>query len=119
MENLFDTGIGVALACLLALLGYLGLLFEHPKPERQKKRERIAHRALMLAAVIELACAVATIAAAHGWAPVHHTPAPIVEPERAMGLIAEVFPWMAGSSPAMTNMGDKHREAEPSSLRSV
>src|SRR5580693_7068138 len=91
MENLFDTEVGLALAGLLALLGYLGLLIEHPKPERQKKRERIAHRALVLAAVIELACALATVAAAHGWHPfpVHRFEAPIDRPKGDIGPMAE------------------------------
>jgi hypothetical protein len=122
MENLFDTEVGLALAGLLALLGYLGLLIEHPKPERQKKRERIAHRALVLAAVIEFACALATVAAAHGWHPfpAHRLEAPIVQPVPGGDLskLAKL-PWMAGTRPAVTVVGDNRREAEPSDHRGV
>jgi hypothetical protein len=119
---LFDTEVGLALAGLLALLGYLGLLIEHPKPERQKKRERIAHRALVLAAVIELACALATVAAAHGWHPfpAHRPEAPTVAPAGDIGLLAGAgFSWMPATLPAMTDVGDDRMEADPSGHRSV
>jgi hypothetical protein len=79
--EIFDTEMGVALACFLAFLGYLGLLFEHRKPEKRRKRQRIAHAALVLAASIEFACALGAVMVAHsGRGPLANPPQQIAPP---------------------------------------
>jgi hypothetical protein len=81
-----DPTLGVSLACLLALLGYLGLLLEHlheqSDPDKHRKRMRAAYATLAMATLISLTCAVFTSQLVRGLPPTPplQQPAPFTSP---------------------------------------